>query len=275
MKFSVLMPVYFKEEPDYLDKSLNSILREQSIIPDEVVIVEDGPLTEELYRILQEYENEFTEIIKRVPLAVNNGMGVAMQKGIENSKFDWIARMDSDDIAVFDRFETQLNFILRNPQVNVLGGSIEEFDTVVGDLKRARKLPEFHNQIISMMKRRNPINHMTVFFNKKVAIDAGGYWNRRYFEDYNLWYDMSKVGAIFHNLPEILVYARVGNSMIARRSGLSYFKLEKVLLKKFLNDRFISIFQYIWLYIAKYLLRILPHPALSFFYKIFLRSKVE
>ena len=180
--------------------------------------------------------------------------------------------MDSDDIAMPDRFEVQLKFLEKNPAIDVLGSSIEEFDLQPGDLRRFRTLPQENNDIVRLMKFRNPINHMTVFFRKEVALRAGGYWSQRYNEDYNLWYEMRKIGAKFHNLTKNLVHVRVGNNMVGRRSGYGYFEFEKILLKKFLNDRFITRFEYSYLFLIKFSLRILPTRLLEIFYKTFLRK---
>ncbi|HEX6171999.1 MAG TPA: glycosyltransferase [Chitinophagaceae bacterium] len=270
--FSVLIPVYIKESPSSLESALQSILEEQTVVPDEVVIVEDGPITPELERVLEEFQARFGSRIKRYKLDQNQGMGIAMNYGLINSSFDWIARMDSDDIAVRDRFERQVKFLQNNPTIDVLGSSIEEFNIQPGDMRRFRTLPQENDQIVRMMKFRNPINHMTVFFRKDMALRAGGYWSHRYNEDYNLWYEMQKIGAKFHNLTENLVHARVGNNMVRRRSGYSYFLFERILLKKFFSDRFITPFEYAFLLLVKFSLRILPTRLLEMFYKSFLRK---
>lgn len=272
LKFSVLIPVYTKENPLFLELSLRSILDEQTVIPDEVVIVEDGPITTALKNVLNDFETRYTTIIKRYKLKKNQGMGVAMNYGLERATFEWIARMDSDDIAVPNRFELQLKFLNENPSIDVLGSSIEEFNIKPGDLRRVRSLPPENDEIISLMKYRNPLNHMTVFYRKDIAIRAGGYWLHRYFEDYNLWYEMWKIGAKFHNLNENLVLVRVGNNMVGRRSGYGYFNIEKILLRKFFTDRFVTAFQYRYLILLKFTLRVLPTSMLKTFYKYFLRK---
>src|SRR5688572_10747386 len=127
-RFSILMPVYIKENPSYLRSALISILDEQTVIPDEVVIVEDGPITDDLSQVLTDFETRHASRIKRYKLSKNRGMGIAMNYGLKHAKFDWIARMDSDDIAISTRFEQQLNFLKKNPQIDVLGSSIEEFN---------------------------------------------------------------------------------------------------------------------------------------------------
>jgi glycosyltransferase involved in cell wall biosynthesis len=271
-KFSVLMPVYIKEAPLNLTEALNSILVDQSIKPDELVIVEDGPLTTELHDVLVKYNNQFSNIVKLFKLDENMGMGYAMNYGLNQCSYDWIFRMDSDDIAVSTRFEKQLK-IIQQEEYDVIGSAIEEFNETIGDINQLRIMPQMHPEIIDFMKLRNPINHMTVAFSRKKAIEAGGYWDKRYFEDYNLWYQMYKVGAKFYNIQEPLVYARIGNNMIKRRSGYAYYQYETELMKSFLNDKFINRVEYGIILSVKFILRILPVNVLTLFYKKLLRKR--
>ena len=271
-QFSVLIPVYIKENPAFLRLALRSILDEQTIVPDEVVIVEDGPITPALKEVLVDFQTRYNNIVKRYQLKENVGMGLAMNYGLNHATFEWIARMDSDDIAIPNRFEYQVNFLKKYPQIDVLGSSIEEFNITPGDLLRYRILPRENDEIIRLMRFRNPVNHMTVFFRKALALQVGGYWAHKYNEDYNLWYELHKIGARFHNLSDNLVHVRVGNNMVARRSGYGYFEYEKILLKKFLGDRFITPFQYSYLIAIKLSLRIMPVKLLKIVYNLFLRK---
>lgn len=274
MNFTVVIPVYIKESAQNLKMALSSVLEKQTLKPTEVIIVEDGLLTEELYNILDHYDSVYT-LVKRIRFLENKGVGQALQYAINEAKTEWIARMDSDDIALPNRFEKQVEFLKLNPDISVLGGAIEEFNDTIGDLGRRRNVPIYHTEIVKQMKARNPFNHMTVFLRKKNVIEAGGYQVEKFFEDYQLWYEMYKKGATFHNLADVLVYARVGNSMVSRRSGLRYFKFEKQLLHKFLNDGFISVYEYVYYTIIKYLLRVIPVSLLEPFYANFLREKVK
>jgi hypothetical protein len=181
--------------------------------------------------------------------------------------------MDSDDIAIPTRFEQQINIIKYN-NYDVIGSSIAEFNFEVGDLNQLRIMPEHHQKIVNFLKTRNPINHMTVAFKKSKALEAKGYWSKRYFEDYNLWYEMFKVGAKFYNIQTPLVNARIGNNMVARRSGYAYYKYEKELMSKFLSDKFITKLEYLTIMCLKYVLRILPVPLLKIVYKSVLRKSI-
>jgi glycosyltransferase involved in cell wall biosynthesis len=272
MKFSVLMPVYVKESPDFLAQSLESILVNQSVLPNEVIIVEDGPVTHEIKSVLDYYFNKFPDLVHCFQLKKNMGMGYAMNYGLNKCKYEWVFRMDSDDISRPNRFKAQILIIQQN-KYDVIGSSINEFNQNVGDINQVRILPENQHEILRMMKYRNPINHMTVAFNREKAIEAGGYWENRSLEDYNLWYEMSKTNSNFFNIQEVLVDARIGNNMFTRRTGFKYFLIEYELLKKFKQDGFINSHQFYLIFFMKLIARIIPVFLLEKIYKNFLRSK--
>ena len=153
MKFSVLMSVYNKENPDYLRLSLESILVDQSVIPTEVVLVEDGPLTDELYIVLEDFKSRYS-FLKTISLKSNVGLGLALNEGLKHCRFDWVARMDSDDIAIKTRFEEQLKFIKSNPTIDIVGGGIDEFLDSIDEIVSHKSVPTQHDEIVKMAKRR-------------------------------------------------------------------------------------------------------------------------
>jgi glycosyltransferase involved in cell wall biosynthesis len=272
MNFSVLMPIYIKENPVFFALSLDSILVNQTIKPTEVLIVEDGPLTPELDTIIQTYTARFPQQLKIYKLSENKGMGFAMNYGLKRCNYEWVFRMDSDDIAVADRFEKQIKIIETN-QYDMIGSSIQEFKEKVGDLTQFRTVPESHSEIIKFMKFRCPFNHMTVAFKKSKALEAGGYWNNRHFEDYNLWYELMRVNSRFYNIQEPLVYARIGNNMLSRRRGYEYYKYELDLLQKFRRNNFINPLQYVIIKLVKFISRLVPINILTWLYTKFLRKE--
>ena len=270
VKFSVLMSVYQKENPDFLRKSLNSVLIEQNHKPDELVLVEDGPLTEELYQTIQDFKETFPEV-KVLPLKENVGLGEALHRGVEACSYDWIARMDTDDIATPDRFQQQVDYIEQHPQLDVLGGNIIEFDSEPDQIVAEKQMPLSHEEIIKRLQRRNPFCHMTVFFKKSSVLKAGNYKPLPLVEDYYLWVRMAAQGCRFANLNRVLVYARVGNGMHTRRSQTEQIASWKVVNTFLLSHGMLNRGQYyqnmlmirafvgtpIWIkaFIYKYLLR--------------------
>ena len=222
-KFSVLMSVYIKENPVFLEEAVESIIH-QTLKPSEVVIVEDGPLTPELYQVLEKLTAQSTTPIKRCPLEQNHGLGLALQYGVLQCQYDVIARMDSDDIAVRDRFEQQFN-LMEEENLDLLGGHIAEFIDRPDEIVSYRRVPIKHEDIIVYQRMRSAFNHMTVMFKKEMVLKAGNYEDGLYMEDDLLWLNMISAGARTGNVDQILCKVRVGAGMFERRGGLRYLKL--------------------------------------------------
>jgi len=270
LDFSVLMPVYIKENPQYLQRAINSILN-QTLPPSEIVIVQDGPLTHQLYQVLDDFVQQYPQKFNLIALPENKGMGFAMDTGLRNCKYNYVARMDSDDIAKADRFEKQITYLAQNPQIDLVGSFIEEFANEPGDLGRFRKVPVTQPEILAFTRYRNPVNHMTAVFKREKALLAGSYWHKRVLEDYNLWYQMLRQGCEFFNLPEVLVYARVGNNMVGRRRGIEYIKHELSFFRGMVNDKFITRREFYTHSAARIALKLMPSSWLNFFYAKLLR----
>lgn len=222
-KFSVLMSVYIKENPTFLEEAVESILH-QTLKPSEVVIVEDGPLTPELYQVLEKLETQSSIPIKRYPLEQNRGLGLALQYGVLQCQYDVIARMDTDDIAVEDRFEQQF-VLMEKENLDLLGGHIAEFIDQPDEIVSYRRVPTKHEDIIAYQRMRSAFNHMTVMFKKEMVLKAGNYEDGLYMEDDLLWLNMISAGARTGNVDQILCKVRVGAGMFERRGGLRYLKL--------------------------------------------------
>ncbi|MDR7078834.1 glycosyltransferase involved in cell wall biosynthesis [Neobacillus niacini] len=270
MNFSVLMSVYFKEKPEFLKESIESLVS-QTLKPDEIVIVLDGKLTDELYRLLDEYKNAYPDLFKYVQLEQNMGLGKALEIGIKECRYDVIARMDSDDICHPERFEKQINFLKNNPDVKVLGSWIAEFEEGPDKIESIRKVPSTYEEIREYAKTRCPLNHMTVVYYKEAVLKAGSYQTLMWNEDYFLWGRMLNSNIKFMNIPEALVYARAGADMFNRRGGLKYFNKEVELQKKFLKMQFIDKQTFIKNVITRGTVRILPNSIRGFIYKKLLR----
>lgn len=218
-KYSVLMSVYKKDSPEYLQIALKSIYEQQSIKPDEIVIVVDGPIPENLRKVLDSFKKDKEKIVKIIQQEQNKGLGEALKKGTEYCTGDYIFRMDSDDISVFDRFEKQINYIEKHSNIDVLGGNIAEFQKSIDEEnKRLRVCPMNHEDIVKMGKKRNPMNHVTVCIKKEALVNSGGYQSLLYLEDYYLWLRMIVNNCKLENLNETLVLVRVGNGFEGRRS---------------------------------------------------------
>lgn len=254
MKFSVLMSVYHKERPEFFKQSLESILH-QTTLPDEIVLVEDGPLTDELYDIINSYQERYAELFCIVKLKENQGLGNALATGVRHCKYDLIARMDTDDIARENRFALQLQEFQESPELDIVGSHIIEFGKSTDDILSKRLLPIEHSDIYQFARKRNPFNHMTVMFKKESVLHVGNYQDYRGFEDYYLWARMLKNGCKGKNVDDFLVYARADEDMIKRRGGMNYL-LPMLKVKREIYR--LGLFSF-----KDYLISITPHIAVS------------
>ena len=221
-KVSVLMSVYIKEKPEYLKAAIDSILA-QTYPVSEIMLVEDGPLTDELYDVLAVYQNEYPMVIRTFAFKNNMQLGRALEKGVELCKNELIARMDTDDIAEPDRIEKQVAFMNNHPEVHVVGGSIREFNDE-GTIDRVKYMPQTQEAITEYAKLRNPLNHMTVMFRRSAILEVGNYKHFPFLEDYSLWSRMLTSGYQIRNMEDVLVKARTSMALVRRRSGWDYFK---------------------------------------------------
>ena len=185
MAFSVLISVYQREKPQYLEQALESLL-EQTLLPTEVVIVEDGPLTDELYAVIEAFKTRFAATVS-VVLPRNVGLGLALNHGLKECHYPIVARMDSDDICKPRRFEKQLEILRTHKEIDVVGSWIDEFLGTKENIISTRKVPETHQEILHFARYRNPMNHPTVMFRKAVIEAVDSYHDFPLFEDYDLW----------------------------------------------------------------------------------------
>ncbi len=260
MKFSVLMSVYKNDNADYLLKAIQSVTIDQTLRPTQLVLVKDGPVSEEIdaniikmQAILDDIGIEFTVISKEV----NAGLAAALNTGLEYCKYDYVARMDSDDVALSNRFELELPCIVDNPEISILGGWITEFEDDEKAPIQTRIVPQNHKEIVDMLRTRNAMNHVTVVFKKGDILKLGGYSeNFGKLEDYKLWVDAVCAGLKLHNISEICVNVRVGAGFIERRSNKreiqdwdmlqEYLKKAKLIgnCKAIVNKIYIRVFIY-------------------------------
>lgn len=269
-RFSVLLAIYEKEYPEYCYLALESIVN-QTVIPDEVVLVKDGPLTMELENVIEKYKHLYPDKFKVIALDKNQGLGKALQIGVVHCSYDIIARMDSDDIAVSDRFEKQLRVLTDNLDIDIVGSFIDEFDGEITNIISTRKVPLFTTEIYKGAKRKNPFNHMTVMFRKQAVLAAGNYQPFLWFEDYFLWVRMIINHAKMLNIPQSLVYARTGKQMLERRGGIKYLSSELKLQKEFRRIRFISLFDVGLNIFMRAVVRLLPNKIRGYIYISLLR----
>ncbi len=271
MNFSVLISIYKAESSDFLNQCLNSVLEKQSVIPNEVVIINDGDIPKVLSDIILIFKKKFPKIIINRGYEKNKGLGYALNFGLKLCTNEIIFRMDADDICNYNRFKEQLITLKKNPSISILGSYIEEFNYKPHDLKRIRKVPLSSSEINNKKLIRNPFNHMTVCFKKSHIIKAGGYLDMIGYEDYYLWLRVLNFSKGY-NLDKSLVYARVGNNMVGRRQGYRFFINEIRFQKTIYNEGYQSFLSFIKNVILRGLPRLFPKFILRIIYKYLLRN---
>jgi len=233
--YSVLMSVYYKERAEYLRLSMQSMI-DQSIPPEQFVLVCDGPLTPELNEVIAEFQGAYPQLYTVVRLERNVGIGVALNIGIQHCRNELVARMDADDIAVKDRMEMQLAELKKYPHISVLGGQIAEFYDDPSVITGYRQVPINEDDIRERIKFRNPMNHMTVVLRKSHILAVGNYQDVPGFEDYFLWTSLTANGCSLRNIKAVCCVVRANAGMYSRRGGVKYFQ-NTMRVERFLRDK--------------------------------------
>jgi glycosyltransferase involved in cell wall biosynthesis len=273
--FSALISIYYKEKPAFLEASLQSVF-EQTLLPDEIVIVKDGHLTPELDAVLDRYQNQYPDVVKIFALPQNLGLGVSLAFGIERCSNELVARVDTDDINLPSRFEEQYNMLMNHPELDLVGFNTAEFEHDPAKAHVYRVLPEKPAEIHKFGKRRCPVNHPTVMFRKSKVIEAGNYIRLKVnmgVDDYFLWMRMLNKNMQFYNIQKVGVLCRVGNDMISRRHGFRYFKSEMDSFARGFKIGYIGFHDFLVAFVTRGLVRIVPKSTTKSFYNQFLRKK--
>lgn len=271
--FTIITSVYKNDSPEYVRTALDSMLVNQTVKPTEIVLVQDGPVPSELSALLLEYEEKYPEVMHIIRLEKNGGLGNALKLGVENAKYDIIARMDSDDICLPDRFEKQLAYLEAHPECDIVGGQMTEFidrpDNIVG----RRAVPLTNDEIYDYMKSRCALNHVTVMFRKEAVLKAGNYQDWFWNEDYYLWVRMMMAGCKFANIPEVAVNVRSGADQYARRGGKKYFDSEIGIKKLMLKNGMITRTQFAINYVERFVVQLLlPNRVRGWVFRTFARE---
>lgn len=269
-EFSVCMSVYRGDHSVYIKQALESIYN-QTRKPNEIVLVVDGPVDDDIKNVISEYST--LESFRVIWLEKNSGHAVARQTGLQAANNEYIAIMDSDDIAVADRFEKQMDYIEAHPEVDVLGGQIDEFIGEPSNVVGTRIVPLTDDEIKIYLKSRCPMNFVTVMLKKEAVQKVGGYIDWYCEEDYYLWVRMTEHRMKFANLPDNLVNVRVGEEMYQRRGGVKYFKSEARLQKYMYKQGIISLPRYCYNVAIRLAVQVLmPNCIRGWVFKTFARK---
>jgi glycosyltransferase involved in cell wall biosynthesis len=270
--FEVLMAVYNKDKVNLFKKAVDSIFT-NTLLPNKVLIVIDGPIGPELSKTVLFLKSKYS-LIKWIKLKCNVGLAKALNIGLNYVTTKWVVRADSDDINLPYRFEVLAKTLEKNSNLDILGSYILEVDTSGKEIG-VRKVPLSNRQIYNAIKYKSPFNHMSVAFRKSKVLECGGYPNVHLKEDYALWCKMLSFKANAMNLKDILVIATGGIDLCKRRSGLNYLKseweIQKILVSCRLQKKYLSLF----VGLVRCLVFISPNSLRFFVYSRFLREKIK
>ncbi|MBO4865585.1 MAG: glycosyltransferase [Ruminococcus sp.] len=270
-KYSVLMSVYDQELPENLNQSLESMLK-QSYPPSDFVLVCDGKLTNALDVIVKSFQNEYKDIFRIVRIDENVGAGKAVNKGIKACRYEYIVRMDSDDVSLRGRCMKEMFLFAVKPELDIVGSFVEEFDDLTDKTLTLKRVPLEQKEILSYSKQRNPFNRQTVAFRKSKALKVGGYSDLKLCEDYDFAVRMLADGAKGQNIPEVLVRYRVSESTPKIRSSWRLTKGFIAVRWKLFTEGYIGLRDFFTPCFLQLILFIFPMRFTRWFYRKFLRD---
>lgn len=265
--FSVLMAVYFKDSPLFLDEAFRSIYFNE-LLPNEIVLVQDGSIPIELITIINLWRKKLP--ITLIKLDKNLGLGSALNAGLSVCSHDIVIRVDSDDINRRNRFSTIMKYFSSHPEIGIVSSWLEEFEFTPGDRGVIKKVP-IQSEINSYSKRRSPFNHPAVAFRKNFVISLGGYGVEYLYEDYALWLKLLASGVKGDNIQAVLVDMRFSRETLKRRGGLKYAASEIRSQYHFYKNNYISLSNFLFNIMTRTAIRLIPANVRGFIYQTFLR----
>lgn len=220
MTLSVLMSVYKSERPEYLDRSLQSIISDQTEKPDMVVLVQDGFLDNDLQRVINKWREIVGDKMVIIKNETNLGLTKSLNEGLDVITTDLVARMDSDDISCPERFEKQKRYLEQHPEIDILGGAILEIDEY-GEPLNNRYYPRDNKSVYKSIYKANPLAHPTVMMRMRL-FENGLRYNEKYKtnQDLALWFDAIIAGFNIGNLTDVILHFRRQSSVYRRRKKL-------------------------------------------------------
>ncbi|MDR0293600.1 MAG: glycosyltransferase [Oscillospiraceae bacterium] len=270
-RYSVLMSVYHKDNPDWLKKAVDSMLA-QTVKPCEFVMVKDGPAGETLDRVITEYAQAWPALFKIIQLPENVGVGLAKKEGVLVCTEEFIAIMDADDYSLPDRVEKEYAKFFECPELDVVGCLVDEFIDTIDHVAAHVILPETHEAIVSFAKKRCPIRHPSCLIRKDAILEAGNYRSLRFGEDYELIVRMIQNGCKIYNIPEVHHFVRISKNFYRRRGGAECLKKVYILKRTLLRNGFLSRGEFMVSFGLHMIIIIMPVRLRAFVYRRFLRD---
>lgn len=237
-KLAVIQSVYKNDKPEYLRLSVDSILN-QTYSNFKLILGIDGDISKDLRNVIFNVKDERLIIVED---KTNRGLAAMLNDLLEichDNGYEYIARMDSDDIAVKDRFEKQMAFLLKNPNIDIVGGAINEIDDEGHDRGKITRYPCSAEDCSQFFAKRNPVAHPTVMFRRSFFDKVGWHYPTDFVrnEDTRLWHEGYKHGCKIANIPDVVLNFRMTDDMfMQRRNGKTFAKSQLKLRKMIAKD---------------------------------------
>lgn len=273
-EYSVLMSVYYKENPLFLEQAIRSML-EQTIQPEQFVIVKDGPLTDELDAVINRFQTMNVGLFTIVCLESNKGLGRALDEGIKFCRNELIARMDSDDISLPDRCEKQLKLFQKDMDLSICSGTIAEFVDDPNNIVSYRDVPEKQEELKKRMRIRSCFNHPTVMYKKSEVLRCGGYGALKRKQDHDLFSRMINSDCKGYNIQSTILLFRSDNNNIKRRKSWSNCSSYIISQWNILKRGHCTVFDFVYVLGAQVFFLIAPNSLVKVVTYKFLRKKAE
>lgn len=270
-KYSVLMSLYIKEKPEYLKLAIESMLS-QTVLPDEIVIVKDGPITQDLETVIECFSDSCPDLFVIVVGKTNVGLGLALNNGLAHCKNELVARMDTDDISKPERCEKQLAVFETHPELSIVGTYVDEFYSDPENIISTRAVPTENDSIYRFAKRRSAFNHPAVMYRKSAVLAEGGYADLRRNQDVDLFGRMLFHGNRAANIPEALLLFRSNDDLAARRKSWENTKSYFDTIKRLWKMGYSGFGDYLIVATAQTGMYLCPIKVQMWLYKTFLRK---
>lgn len=272
-KISVLMAVCPSENPEYLDRAIQSIWSDQILRPSQIILIKDGKLGDKLEKVITKWISIITIPFSIIGNERNIGLTKSLNIGLKYATGDFIARMDSDDISLPHRFEHQVEFLESHPEVDIIGGQLQEFNSTNDNLG-IRKYPLDNDAVLKYIHKACPLAHPTVMMRRRI-FDNGIRYDERYrtCQDIALWFDVLIAGYKIANLDEVTIKFRRDSDLYKRRSrkkGRNELRIYSSGIRRLYG---LWTFKYIYPF-ARYLFRMMPVKVIKAVYSSRFRTKL-
>ena len=274
MKYSVLMSVYINDKEEYLKSCIESMLN-QTIKPDQVVIVEDGEIDDACEKLISNFKSSEPDLFDIIKLEKNEGLANALNIGMKYCRNDLIARMDADDFSLPTRCEEEIKMFEKYPELVVCGSNIDEFSGNFRKTNLSRIVPSEYDDIVKFFKKRQPFNHPTVMMKKSVVERCGAYIGLRRKEDFDLFSRIVTAGYYVRNINKSLYLYRADENNYKRRKSKENMMAAIFVYWRHWKRKGCNFFDFLTISLAEVFFWIAPDCMMKFMSNKILREKTK